>query len=69
MEGRPSRELSAHSSATKLKQIRGVRQVERWMSHQVYLSKIGCNEFLAWWALRGTYSALWLMEWMDGWMT
>lgn len=62
MEERPSRELSAHSSAMKLKQIRGVGQVECWMSHHVYLSKIRCNEFLAWWVLRGTYGALWLME-------
>lgn len=34
-----SRELSAHSSAMKLQQIRAVRQAERWMSRHVRLGR------------------------------
>lgn len=47
MEARLSRDLSAHSSAMKLQQIRGVRQAECWMSRHVSLAGVGRNEFLA----------------------
>lgn len=64
MEARLSRELSAHSSAMKLGQIRGVRRAESWMAHHVRLAGFWQTK-----SLLGKYSALWLMDWMEaGWL-
>lgn len=67
MEARLSRELSAHSSAMKLGQIRGVRQAECWMSHHVRLAGIGFSELLASQVSMGQLQCP-LADGLDGWL-
>lgn len=67
MEAALSRELSAHSSAMKLQQIRGVRQAECWMSHHISLAGIGQNECLASYLFIGQLQCP-LADGLDGWL-
>lgn len=67
MEARSSRELSAHSSAMKLQQIRRVRQAECWMSHHSSLAWTGHNEFLAREVFMGQLQYP-LADGLDGWL-